>query len=325
MKPSEPLIDFIHCHHTHFTGGIFWINCRNPQASLTAIKKVNISILQLLNEQLANNIMHIRLHAEQYLNKYFSPVNIYSQVSNSGRLADNTLIILDSPRMELSDQLQELLRRRNIHIIILVPDKCMDLDSLSNDINCHLNRRIRQVYVKPLEQDCAKMRLVHSLLRNFDSLPGELSHIDERIDSDPEVVDVLCAILEKYRLCESRTGANNIYSVKQRIIFNALTQCDVKILQHIMVEGMPISKNAVLDFIKCSNKDPGLSSLDIYNNLTAMKIFLPYPKLIVCPPSSDIDVNLHSHDYVYIPGFICDYLVGEFARKGAEFRGPRLS
>ena len=44
VKPSEPLIDFIHCHHLHFTGGIFWINCRTQQlieASLTAIKHVS--------------------------------------------------------------------------------------------------------------------------------------------------------------------------------------------------------------------------------------------------------------------------------------------
>ena len=31
VKPSEPLIDFIHSHHLHFTGGIFWINCRTTE------------------------------------------------------------------------------------------------------------------------------------------------------------------------------------------------------------------------------------------------------------------------------------------------------
>ena len=44
VKPSEPMIDFIHCHHTHFTGGIFWINCRTPQlidASIEYIKDVS--------------------------------------------------------------------------------------------------------------------------------------------------------------------------------------------------------------------------------------------------------------------------------------------
>ena len=43
VKPSEPLKDFIHLHHQHFRGGIFWINCRSPQlveASVDYITKV---------------------------------------------------------------------------------------------------------------------------------------------------------------------------------------------------------------------------------------------------------------------------------------------
>ena len=45
VMPAEPLVDFIHSHHLHFTGGIFWINCRTPrliEASLTHIKDVSL-------------------------------------------------------------------------------------------------------------------------------------------------------------------------------------------------------------------------------------------------------------------------------------------
>ena len=43
VKPSEPLVDFIHSFHDAFKGGIFWINGRRQElvdASVVYIKQV---------------------------------------------------------------------------------------------------------------------------------------------------------------------------------------------------------------------------------------------------------------------------------------------
>ena len=43
VKPSEPLIDFIHAFHDVFKGGIFWINSRQQElidSSVVYIRQV---------------------------------------------------------------------------------------------------------------------------------------------------------------------------------------------------------------------------------------------------------------------------------------------
>ena len=43
VKPSEPLVDFIHSFHDEFKGGIFWINGRSQEfvdASAAYIRQV---------------------------------------------------------------------------------------------------------------------------------------------------------------------------------------------------------------------------------------------------------------------------------------------
>ena len=43
VKPSEPLIDFIHAFHDVFKGGIFWINGRQQElidSSVVYIRQV---------------------------------------------------------------------------------------------------------------------------------------------------------------------------------------------------------------------------------------------------------------------------------------------
>ena len=45
LKPSEPVIDFVKKHHTHFTGGVFFISGAAPEfveAAEEKIKQVNI-------------------------------------------------------------------------------------------------------------------------------------------------------------------------------------------------------------------------------------------------------------------------------------------
>ena len=51
MKPSEPLIDFVHSFHHHFKGGIFWINGRTNyhiEASTSYIEKAGYNIIGLV-------------------------------------------------------------------------------------------------------------------------------------------------------------------------------------------------------------------------------------------------------------------------------------
>ncbi len=55
LKPSEPVIDFISKYYTHFTGGVFWVNCSSSEFIRAAEhlidevsgKKYNFSELQL--------------------------------------------------------------------------------------------------------------------------------------------------------------------------------------------------------------------------------------------------------------------------------------
>ena len=51
VNPSEVVKDFILSSYTHFSGGIFWINCHQPEmilSSIEYIQKVLYSVVQLL-------------------------------------------------------------------------------------------------------------------------------------------------------------------------------------------------------------------------------------------------------------------------------------
>lgn len=40
VEPTEVVIDFISSFYKHFSGGIFWINCRQPELISSSIEYV---------------------------------------------------------------------------------------------------------------------------------------------------------------------------------------------------------------------------------------------------------------------------------------------
>ena len=55
LKPSEPVIDFVKKHHTHFTGGVFFVGGASPEFTEAAELKISqvrepiLSCIELLN------------------------------------------------------------------------------------------------------------------------------------------------------------------------------------------------------------------------------------------------------------------------------------
>lgn len=48
LKPKEPVIDFISKFHTHFTGGVFWVNGTCPeliQGAAESIREVSDCVM----------------------------------------------------------------------------------------------------------------------------------------------------------------------------------------------------------------------------------------------------------------------------------------
>ena len=41
VVPSEPVKDFIHSCHEHFSGGIFWISCKNKQLIRASVNQIH--------------------------------------------------------------------------------------------------------------------------------------------------------------------------------------------------------------------------------------------------------------------------------------------
>lgn len=260
---------------------------------------------------------------------FYLYMQILGDFDNLETISQQSLFILDSPPcvQQLGNQLRHLLRgKQNIHIVVLISNKCVDLESFSIQITRQIQRGTSKIHVPALPKCDAKMRIVYSLLCSRNSIPDKLQElINDCIDSDPGVVDVLCAILKVPGLAENEVEANIIYSVKQRIIFNVLTPSDIQILQHIIVQrsGMPISMQDALKTIEFVTEGSDLSPIEIYNKLKAMNTLLPLPHPIVYLPTPDKQqyTNQHIDEYVVIKEFLRDYLIADICRKPNGFEG----
>jgi hypothetical protein len=277
------MIDFIHCHHTHFTGGIYWINCRTPQLKAQSLKYIKDALrLEELSEL----------------------PDIDSQPS---------LVVLESPDQEtLEDENSEwqwFLTKANNHFVIVMSNKNIDIDSLQNTIECKFHRGSTRIEVCPLSTIHARMRLVHSVLKTRDLVPSD-KHRElffECADGDPDVVNVLCAFLEADPL------TNFTHCTKEQIlhhIFAKLGPNDIKLLQCMLVMESA-STQSVLQNIE-SMKHPNQNTSAVFNTLKAMKLLLPVPKPIVYHPAAccEMEEQMAGDDrgHFYVPQVIRTYI-----------------
>jgi tetratricopeptide (TPR) repeat protein len=181
VKPSEPLVDFIHCHHTHFSGGIFWVNCRTPQlieASLTAIK--NCLRLKELSEL-------------PFLESHPTLVVLY---------------YLDHFPKEDDSPLLSLLKHSSVHIVVV--SKTAFPEQLQKSAHNQLIRGTNIINIKPLSTIHATQRLVHSALQNHHLTPSKTEQVlfeklAEFTTGSPPIIDLTNSLLD---LTLTRTDAS---------------------------------------------------------------------------------------------------------------------
>jgi tetratricopeptide (TPR) repeat protein len=173
VKPSEPMIDFIHCHHTHFTGGIFWINCRTPQLIDASIEYIKDAM----------------------------------KVKNLSDLPDNesqpSLVVLDSLDQFPTEcgPLLTFLKRVTVHIVIISKNVAAP-DQLRKSIDRQLIRGTNTIDVQPLSTIHATQRLVHSALKNHHLAPSPkyqkvFEQLAEFTTGSPPILDLASSLLDQ--------------------------------------------------------------------------------------------------------------------------------
>jgi hypothetical protein len=278
------MIDFIHCHYHHFTGGIFWINCRTPQLKGQSLKYIKDALR--LNE--------------------------LSDLPN--RDSQPSLVVLDTPNQnpldDKNDEFQRFLTRANTHIVVVMNHS--DLGSLQKVIKYQLNRGSAPLEVHSLSTVHARMRIVHSIMKTWpiDQAPTEQHRvfISECAGGDPNVINVLCAFVEADPL------TNVTRYTKEQILQDTFARLDPNevLLLNILSKMGSASTDFVKQFIK-STKYPDQSTSEIFDTLKAMKLLLPVPKPIVYHPacggieeqSAEAEAG---GDHFYVPSFTYRYI-----------------
>ena len=224
-------------------------------------------------------------------------------------------MVLDTPyqAFQVTKQLQDLLMSPQVHIVAVILNKNVPV-SFSNEIHCQLKRGTKLIAVDPLSPLHARRRLVYAVVRDRDQIPTNVQTlINECIDSDPEMVEILCRALKEPQL---NVRTNAMYNTKHQIIFNGLAPRDIKLLQSMQLFGEPLTTNFVLVLIQQLYKDSDISSFNILKRLKDKGLIKPLPKTIVFPPRG-MEGN-GQPDLVEIPPCIRKYLIDVFLREETD-------
>ena len=172
MKPSEPLIDFIHSFHTHFKGGIFWVNGSNGDLIVASLAYI-----------------------EKTTGKQFHDIHVTEN--------QPVLVVFDNmenfPQFSNAESIIKMLKRPNTHMVV-ISKYYTPPDDFQKEIDHQLLRGSTVIDVKPLSMIHATQRLVHSILSNEHLAPNNqvqatFEKLAEFTSGSPAMIDVNSALL----------------------------------------------------------------------------------------------------------------------------------
>ena len=291
MKPSEPLIDFIHSFHTHFKGGIFWINGGLIAAGMAYIEKVT-----------GTSFPNVQVDDIQPILVVFDHIEHLPQFPNQ-------------------EATMKLLKNPNVHIIVVSDTPP---DSLHDEIKQQLLRDSTVVDIKPLTMIHTTQRLVHSVLSNFDLAPNnEDQNACETMAAhtyqSPIIIDVFSAALKSYLNASSYTSGALQRFVEslslhkfipvtvvdeadswKPMIVNLIKRCNLtsegeQMLRYLATYtcGYPVSLSTLIE----------RAPQRCWRNLLDMHLLKCYPAPVILHPSLTVE-DSEEHEFLYVPELI---------------------
>ena len=78
LKPSEPVKDFVLKYHTHFSGGVFWINCMTSDLLVGGLEQ-----LKMVNGQQCYHVLHTCMCMYMYMYAMYKLMHVHVYVYTS--------------------------------------------------------------------------------------------------------------------------------------------------------------------------------------------------------------------------------------------------
>lgn len=186
LCPEEPVIDFITKHHTHFNGGIFWVN--------------GSSKWQL---QAAEKVLLTSLPPSLWKQKGTAPSNPLTVTPPTEPL----LIVLDNICTEVtSEPMMSILRSCHTHIVVITS---RPVEVVREDVHIRLGRGSSVHMLEPLGPLQATRRLVYALqsrahLVPFNREQDTLAQLADLSRGSPDLLDAFASLLLEHSGCGSR-------------------------------------------------------------------------------------------------------------------------
>eukprot|EP00731_Ephydatia_muelleri_P027382 Em0019g255a len=180
LSPEEPVIDFITKHHTHFRGGIFWVNGSSKCQLLAAEKELLTSMPSSLWKQ---------------GNSTSAPLSNPLPVTPP---TEPMLIVLDNVCTEVtSEPMLSILRSCHAHIVVLTS---RPVEVVREEVHTRLGRGSSVHVVESLSPLQATRRLVYALQSRGRLVPSNqeqdtLAQLADLSRGSPDLLDAFASLL----------------------------------------------------------------------------------------------------------------------------------